>query len=153
MDQDAICAFDTLYTNRQIQMLKLAMPLLPSVYRSFLAIYIKFLELQYTINIAKNSRFSDEVHNEKNDFSLNAETMENYFQSIMPYLSDDDKGKIQKIKNMMQTMEQFKQMKPILDMMSQAGEGASSEDNYMDILKSFLSEDQLLMFDMFNAQK
>lgn len=153
MDQDAICAFDTLYTNRQIQMLKLAMPLLPSVYRSFLAIYIKFLELQHTINMAKNSHFSDAVHPDNDGFSFTAETMDNYFQSIMPYLSDDDKGKVQKIKNMLQTMEQFKQMKPILDMMSQSGEGASSEDNYMDILKSFLSEDQLLMFEMFNSQK
>ncbi len=153
MDQDAICAFDTLYTNRQIQMLKLAMPLLPSVYRSFLAIYIKFLELQHTINMAKSSHFSDAVHPDNGGFTLNAETMDNYFQSIMPYLSDDDKGKVQKIKNMLQTMEQFKQMKPILDMMSQTGEGASSEDNYMDILKSFLSEDQLLMFEMFNSQK
>lgn len=154
MDQDTICAFDTLYTNRQIQMLKLAMPLLPSVYRSFLAIYIKFLELQHTINMAKNSRFSDAVHYDQSGFTFNAETMDNYFQSIMPYLSDDDKGKVQKIKNMLQTMEQFKQMKPILDMMSQqTGEGSCAEDNYMDILKSFLSEDQLLMFEMFNSQK
>lgn len=154
MDQDTICAFDTLYTNRQIQMLKLAMPLLPSVYRSFLAIYIKFLELQHTINMAKNSRFSDSVHYDQGGFTFNAETMDNYFQSIMPYLSDDDKGKVQKVKNMLQTMEQFKQMKPILDMMSQQnGEGSSAEDNYMDILKSFLSEDQLLMFEMFNSQK
>lgn len=153
MEQDEIYAFDTLYTNRQIQMLKLAMPLLPSVYRSFLAIYIKFLELQYTINIAKNTGFSEDRRNEKTGFSISTETMENYFQSIMPYLSDDDKGKIQKIKNMLQTMEQFKQMKPILDMMSQSKGTSQTDDNYMDILKSFLSEDQLLMFDMFNSQK
>ena len=153
MEQDEIYAFDTLYTNRQIQMLKLAMPLLPSVYRSFLAIYIKFLELQYTINIAKNTGFSEDRRNEKTGFSISTETMENYFQSIMPYLSDDDKGKIQKIKNMLQTMEQFKQMKPILDMMSQSKGTSQTDDNYMDILKSFLSEDQLLMLDMFNSQK
>ena len=153
MEQDEIYAYDTLYTNRQIQMLKLAMPLLPSVYRSFLAIYIKFLELQYTINIAKNTGFSEDRRNEKTGFSISTETMENYFQSIMPYLSDDDKGKIQKIKNMLQTMEQFKQMKPILDMMSQSKGTSQTDDNYMDILKSFLSEDQLLMFDMFNSQK
>jgi hypothetical protein len=151
MEQDAIYAFDTLYTNRQIQMLKLSMPLLPSVYGSFLAIYIKFLELHHTIGMAKNARFSASAGIDNADFSLDSQSMEQYFNSITPYLSDDDKGKIQKIKNMLQTMEQFKQMKPILDMMSQTDNTA--DDNYMEILKNFLSEEQLFMFEMFNAQK
>lgn len=148
MEQDTICAFDTLYTNQQIQMLKLAMPLLPSVYRSFLAIYIKFLELQYTIHTAKQIRFSTDGNAEGT--LLNASTLDQYFGSIMPYISDEEKGKIQKIKNMFQTMEQFKQMQPILDMMVQSNNDASSDTDQMDILKSFLSEEQLFMFDMFN---
>ncbi len=149
MEQDNICAFDTLYTNQQIQMLKLAMPLLPSVYRSFLAIYIKFLELQYTIQTAKQIQFCKNAESDTRD-TLNAATLEQYFCSIMPYLSDEEKGKVQKIKNMFQTMEQFKQMQPILDMMAQTNDDSSSDNNQMDILKSFLSEEQLFMFDMFN---
>ena len=43
-------------------------------------------------------------------------------------------------------------MRPILEMMSQNAGNEQSEDNYMDILKGFLSEDQLFMFDMFNSQ-
>ncbi|MBQ8188168.1 MAG: hypothetical protein IJZ44_00090 [Lachnospiraceae bacterium] len=148
MEQDTICAFDALYTNQQIQMLKLAMPLLPSVYRSFLAIYIKFLELQYTMQTAKQIRFSTDGN--YNDTSMNFSTLDQYFCNIMPYVSDEEKGKIQKIKNMFQTMEQFKQMQPILDMMAQANDDSSSDSNQMDILKSFLSEEQLFMFDMFN---
>ena len=150
MEQDTICAFDTLYTNHQIQMLKLSLPLLPSVYRSFLAIYIKFLELQYTMQIAKNIRFStaSDSHNEPS--FPDTQTMDQYFQSILPYLPDEEKGRIQKIKNLFQTMEQLKQMQPILDMMSQMNAETNSSDNQMDILKSFLSEDQLLMFEMFN---
>lgn len=149
MEQDTICAFDTLYTNQQIQMLKLAMPLLPSVYRSFLAIYIKFLELQYTIQIAKQIRFSTNTDSDMHN-TFNTATLDQYFCNIMPYLSDEEKGKVQKIKNMFQTMEQFKQMQPILDMMTQANDNPSSDTNQMDILKSFLSEEQLFMFDMFN---
>lgn len=148
MEHDTICAFDTLYTNQQIQMLKLAMPLLPSVYRSFLAIYIKFLELHYTIQTAKQIQFSTDAASDTHD-TLNTSTLDQYFCSIMPYLSDEEKGKVQKIKNMFQTMEQFKQMQPILDMMAQAN-ADSSDNNQMDILKSFLSEEQLFMFDMFN---
>ena len=148
MEHDTICAFDTLYTNQQIQMLKLAMPLLPSVYRSFLAIYIKFLELQYTMQTAKQICFSTDGNHDNT--SMNISTLDQYFCNIMPYVSDEEKGKIQKIKNMFQTMEQFKQMQPILDMMTQANNDSSSDTDQMDILKSFLSEEQLFMFDMFN---
>lgn len=150
-DQDAIYAFDTLYTNQQIQMLKLAIPLLPPVYRSFLAVYIKFLELKNTISSAGKLNFSGGFHEDRN-YTLDARSLDQYFQSIMPYINENDKANIQKIKNMVQTMEQFKQMRPILEMMSQNAGNEQSEDNYMDILKSFLSEDQLFMFDMFNSQ-
>lgn len=154
MDQDAICAFDTLYTNHQIQMLKLAMPLLPSVYRSFLAIYIKFLELQYTMNVAKDICFHAASGNASENHSMDFKSLEQYFESITPYLSADECERFHKIKNMIQTMEQFKQMKPILEMMSQTQDGRQSDDNsYMDILKGFLSEDQVAMFEMFNSAK
>ncbi len=151
-DQNAIYAFDTLYTNQQIQMLKLAMPLLPSVYRSFLAVYIKFLELRYTMSSAGKLNFSGSFHEKDNNYSLDVKSLDQYFQSIMPYINENDKANLQKIKNMLQTMEQFKQMRPILEMMSQNTGTEQSEDNYMDILKGFLSEDQLFMFDMFNSQ-
>lgn len=150
-DRDAICAFDTLYTNQQIQMLKLAMPLLPPVYRSFLAVYIKFLELKYTISAAGQLNFSGSRGKDES-YSLDAKSLDLYFQSITPYLNEADKASLKKIKNMMQTMEQFKQMRPILEMMSQHTDTGQPEDNYMDILKGFLSEDQLFMFDMFNSQ-
>lgn len=151
-DQNAIYAFDTLYTNQQIQMLKLAMPLLPPVYCSFLAVYIKFLELKYTISSAGKLNFSGNSHENDRNYSLDAKSLDQYFQSIMPYINENDKANLQKIKNMLQTMEQFKQMRPILEMMSQNAGTETSEDNYMDILKGFLSEDQLFMFDMFNSQ-
>lgn len=151
-DHDAIYAFDTLYTNQQIQMLKLAMPLLPPLYRSFLAVYIRFLELSYTIHSAGKLNFSGSLHERNEDYSLDAQALDRYFQSIMPYMNETDKAGVQKIKNMFQTMEQFKQMRPILEMMSQNPGSEQSDDNYMDILKGFLSEDQLFMFDMFNSQ-
>lgn len=152
-DQNAIYVFDTLYTNQQIQMLKLAMPLLPPVYRSFLAVYIKFLELRYTMNSAGKLNFSGTFDENRENYSLDSKSLDQYFQSIMPYMSENDKTNLQKIKSMLQTMEQFKQMRPILEMMSQNAGSEQSDDNYMDILKGFLSEDQLFMFDMFNSQK
>lgn len=151
MEQDdTICAFDTLYTNQQIQMLKLAMPLLPSVYGSFLAIYIKFLELQYTVQMAKSIRFSVPGKENAGTSFPDEKSLDHYFESILPYLSNDEREKVQKIRTMFQTMEQFKQMKPILDMMAQTSKDASDNSSQMDILKGFLNEEQLMLFEMFN---
>jgi hypothetical protein len=151
MEQDAIYAFDTLYTNRQSRMLKLAIPLLPPVYGSFLAIYIKFSELQHTIKFVQKTGFSSSAGHHT-DFHVDAQSMEQYFQSITPYLSPEDREMLQRIRRMLQTMEEFKQMKPILDIIAQTTESNASDDATMDILKNFLSEEQLSLFQLFRNQ-
>jgi hypothetical protein len=47
--QDKVTAFDALFTNSQIQMLKIFMPYFDPSMQKRLAIYIKWMELQYTI--------------------------------------------------------------------------------------------------------
>ncbi len=47
---EAIIAFDTLYTTNHMQMLKLLFPYLDMENQHKLAVYIKWQELQYTLN-------------------------------------------------------------------------------------------------------
>ena len=151
MERDPIFAFDTLYTNPQIQLLKLSMPLLPSDYHSFLAVYIKFLELRHTLELAEGLRKTCRSLQSERYIPPDKETLEEYFESISSYLSPEDSKKLSKIRNMLQSMEQFKQFLPILEILSQtAGDKEGSED-YMDILKGFLTEEQLSMFQMFSS--
>ena len=48
-DQDKVTTFDTLFTNNQIQKLKILMTYLDRSMQKNMAIYIKYLELQYTM--------------------------------------------------------------------------------------------------------
>ena len=47
---EQIYAFDSLYTTNHIQMLKILLPCLNPPLQKNLALYIKFLELRYTIS-------------------------------------------------------------------------------------------------------
>ena len=51
--QDKVAAFDTLFTNNHIQMLKILVPYFDSTIQKNLAIYIKYLEFQYTLDLLK----------------------------------------------------------------------------------------------------
>ena len=48
-EHDKIIAFDTLYTNNHIQMMKIVMPYFDEPMRGKLAVYIKYLEFQHTL--------------------------------------------------------------------------------------------------------
>lgn len=53
---DKVLAFDTLYTSNHIQMLKIFLPYLDSNLQKYLAIYIKYSELQYTLSFYKKRK-------------------------------------------------------------------------------------------------
>ena len=52
-EHDKIIAFDTLYTNNHIQMMKIVMPYFDGQMRRKLAVYIKYMEFQYTLTYFK----------------------------------------------------------------------------------------------------
>lgn len=52
-NQDKINAFDTLFTNNQIQMLKIILTYMEPEHQKTIAVYIKFMELQYTLEFLK----------------------------------------------------------------------------------------------------
>ena len=52
-DQNKVAAFDTLFSNNHIQMLKVILPYMDNQTQKSMAVYIKFLELNYTIDFYK----------------------------------------------------------------------------------------------------
>lgn len=52
--QDKIVAFDTLFTTNHIQMLKILLAYMDSPMQKKMAVYIKFLELQYTLSFFRS---------------------------------------------------------------------------------------------------
>ncbi len=163
MDQDAICAFDTLYTNQHIQMLKLALPLLPNGYQTFLAVYIRFLEFRYTLSLSGMQKKNTPPGSSSGE-SLSMDSIEKYLDSILPYMNEEDKKRTKKIKDTLQSMEQFKQLKPIIEMMMSQMDheekesetenekvNGGSSDSMINLLSGMLTEEQQAMFEMFRG--
>lgn len=150
MEQDPIMTFDSLYTYPHIQMLKMALPYIPAEYQHLFAIYIKFSELQFTIAFTKQPFFSHSF-SKTDDDSGSGQSFTSFLSfcdSIQPYLKEEEKEKIQKIRNLFSTMNRFQEMKPLLDMMM-AMQETDGEMHTDEILKQFLTEEQMMMFQSF----
>ena len=52
-ENEAIAAFDTLYTQNHIQILKVLLPYFDPASQKSIAVWIKYMELQYTMVCAK----------------------------------------------------------------------------------------------------
>lgn len=115
--QDGIAVFDTIFTNNHICMLKNILPFLPTAFQRFIAIYIKYLELQYTMqyfDAHPQGLCTGRNNTEKQPFD--AETM---WDSILPYCSPSEKQKFQQIRDMMQNFQQMKEMMEMMETMKE----------------------------------
>ena len=52
-EQNKVIAFDTLFSTNHISMLKVMLPYMENQTQKSMAVYIKFLELNYTIDFYK----------------------------------------------------------------------------------------------------
>ncbi|MDR2042998.1 MAG: hypothetical protein LBQ15_01245 [Clostridium sp.] len=125
--QDKVIAFDTLFTNHQIQMLKILMPYFDRSMQKNLAIYIKYLELQYTIHFFQNhpSVSLDPLPRES------ALDLPKLCDEILPYSSSHDRGKLEGMRNMFQSIARYKEMMEMMQMVKELfpeGEGSGEPD-------------------------
>lgn len=152
MEKDPILTFDTLFSFPNIQIIKIALPFLPCEYLHTMAIYIKFAELLYTIKMKEVSfgSFYSGFNKEKNEDD-NYEDILSLIDSISPYISGAENDQIARIKNLLNSMKQMKEIQPLLDMMM-AMQGTSGGMNNETILKQFLNDDQMAMFQFFMNQ-
>lgn len=110
---DGITAFDTLFTSNHICMLKLLLPMLPAPHQKSIAIYIKYLELQYTLQYFSRHPYgvaipSSQTANGSYDFNA-------LFESLMPYCTPREKESFTQMRNMVNT---FRNMQEMMEMMN-----------------------------------
>lgn len=133
---DPVIAFDTLYTNNRLQILKIILPYIDEKMQLFLAIYIKLSELIIAFHFAKTVSCDSYKHGKEADLSK-------IIKYISPYLSDAENDLMNQFSSMQENMEQYKQMAQMMQMMN------DFEDSKESVLQSFLSDEQLEMFKMF----
>jgi hypothetical protein len=107
--QDSILAFDTCFTNNHICMLKILLPCCDSSLQRYLAVYIHFLELQYTLT--NFTKLSKNYHTEKPAESLII------FDKLLPYCTSKEKQLISQFRNLFDTMENLKNMMELMEVM------------------------------------
>ena len=162
---DTILAFDTLYTTNEIQILKLALPLLSSSLRPYVALLIKGKEMKYCLDQLPKNKMEHA--------SLELSYLDAFLDNALPYCNDKQKAIFLQVKQLKQSLSMFEKMKTIISAFD--GDGYSdfttlfeafgnfsptdSKDNSdssstpdfspEDFLKSSMSEEQLSMFEAF----
>lgn len=152
MDQEYITAFDTIYTNNHIQICKMAMMLLPPEKQKFAAVFIKYLEFNYTLKLCLSTPCTGMAGTkdaENGQFSDKLDSLLDFFPKILPFCTESEAAFVKKLISLKSTLDSFEQMKPMLEMLSQMD---SEANNSMDMLKGFLSPDQLNLFEMFQEE-
>jgi hypothetical protein len=89
------------------------MSFLEEQWQKHLAVYIKYLELQYTIAFSRRNSFRFHEGCEKE----NTGDFQSLIMALVPYSEEKDRKMLEQFSGMMQTMEMFKQLAPMMDLM------------------------------------
>lgn len=109
-EHDNVIAFDTLFTNNHIRKFKIVMPLLPSSMQRHVAIYIKYLELMYTLSYF--NRYNLPV------FSCSTDT-HTILKELLSYCTPEEKDKVTQMENLISTLENYQNMTEMMSMMKE----------------------------------
>lgn len=158
-EHDKIIAFDTLFTTNHIQMLKIIMPYLDAPMRKKMAVYIKYLELDYTISYYNSHSVelcgccaNPMDSSKKEEFNIAKLCSE-----ILPYCTAEEKQKVEQLTGLFRSIEMYRELSQTFEMMkdfapsSDGTKDGATEDGMLDMLMNMLSPEQKSMFEMFGG--
>ncbi len=132
--QDKVAAFDTLFTTNQIQMLKILLTYMEPSQQKTMAIYIKFMELQYTMTFFQRYPASSFPPLPR-ESTLNTSKL---CDELVPLCNREEQEKLQNMKNMFQNMENMQEMLQTVQMMKDLfPEGEMPDMSGMDMSQMF----------------
>lgn len=114
---DRVTAFDTLFTTNHIQMLKLLLSYLEPSVQGKLAVYIKFMELQYTLSFFQNHPYASMPISSA--LSRPCGGIGELMDEILPFCTSKEKENMQNLKNMMQNWENMQEMMQMIEIMQE----------------------------------
>lgn len=163
-----VTAFDALYTTNQIQKLKVLLPYIEPPMQKNLAVYIKYMELQYTMNYVRKHPFQISGCSISSDRKPDLQSL---CRQLSLYSSPEEIRQLDQFRNMLKTMETVQEMSqtfsalqeifPDMSAASPFGNTASEESSdgsgsssfsMMDMLMNMLTPEQKEMFEMFQQQ-
>lgn len=150
-------AFDALYTNNRIQKLKVLLPYIEPSMQKNMAIYIKYMELKYTMELFKKHPFHICSYKEDTD----RPDLKKLFRELRPYCSESESRQLEQLESLFQTMEMYQEMSQTMSVMQEmfpdmdigAATGSydtASGSSMMDMLMGMLSPEQKEMYEAFS---
>lgn len=164
-----VMAFDALYTTNQIQKLKVLLPYIEPPMQKNLAVYIKYMELQYTMQYVRKHPFQISGCSISTDQKPDLQSL---CMQLSLYSSPEEIRQLEQFRNMLKTMETVQEMSqtfsalqeifPDISAASAFGNTGAAENNeepgsggsfsMMDMLMNMLTPEQKEMFEMFQQQ-
>ncbi len=129
--QDWIASFDSLFTNNQIQKLKILLPCLNRPLQGNLAVCIKYLELRHTMTLFKN-------HPENTASALphSSAGPGELCETLLPFCTVSERNSLSSLRNMLQTFEQYKEMMEMMAMMQELFPQGAGDQETPDFISS-----------------
>ena len=150
-----ITAFDSLFTTNRIQMLKILLPRLAPRQQSGFAVYIKLLELQYTLSFLRSHPGTRLMGNGKQlsaDFFQgdNTDTFE-LLDEMLPFSGPQERARIENIKNMIANFKKMQEMMEMIQMLQELFPEGMGGDNPMDMFAGMSDAGLSSIFEMFGG--
>lgn len=145
-----VMAFDALYTNNQIQKLKVLLPYIDPVMQKNMAIYIKYMELKYTMDFFKKHPFHIRAASNETE----KPDLKKLCKELKPYSTEAEVKQLEQMESMFQTMEMYQEMSQTVNAMQEMFPDLGSSDapssSMEDMLMGMLSPEQKAMFEAFS---
>lgn len=127
--QDGIIAFDTLFTNNHICMMKLLLPMLPPSNQKSIAIYIKYMELQYTLQYFVRHPQGFYIPIPQTD--AGPHDFNTLLETLFPYCTPREKENFTQMRNMFNTFRNMQNMMEMMNMIKEMfPEGFSPSEDF-----------------------
>lgn len=150
-EQSKAGAFDTLFCNNHIQMLKILLPYMDYRMQKSLAVYIKYLELQYTVDFYRKNPYPLCGCSQEAPFDLSKICSE-----LLPYCTDKERKQLEQIQSLFKGMEMYQEISKAMEMMkefmpdmgnnSDFGDDNSNSMDMINLLMNMLSPEQKEIF-------
>lgn len=166
-----VMAFDALYTTNQIQKFKVLLPYIEPSMQKHLAVYIKYMELQYTLQYVR--RHSFQIHG-CSVSSDDKPDLRSLCRQLALYSSPEEIRQLDQFQNLLQTMENMQEMAQTMSVLQELfpemsaappfGSGSASSDtdkaesaqtgpfSVLDMMMNMLTPEQRAMYEMFQQQ-
>ncbi|MBO5092863.1 MAG: hypothetical protein J6C33_00725 [Lachnospiraceae bacterium] len=115
-ERDNVAVFDTLFTNNQIQIMKVLLPCFDRPMQKYLAIYIKYQELQYTLSYFKNHPYH--ICSASEDSKTQLRTI---LPALLPYCNDSQKQIVKQLEQVFSSLETYQEMMDMMELMKDMG--------------------------------